>query len=77
MRAVSTDSTTPKSKTAEASPSRLPRSSVELFGLSHEELAAMGPERFEELLAEAIDREVAQKMAPFDAALGSARAMIE
>jgi hypothetical protein len=77
MRAVSTDSSTPKSKAAEGSPSRPPRSSVELFGLSREELAAMGPERFEELLEEAIDREVAQKMAPFDAALGSARAMIE
>jgi transposase len=54
---------------------RAPRTAFELFGLSREELDAMGQERFEKLLAEAFERQIQKKMATFDAALESARAM--
>lgn len=53
------------------------RTALELFGLSREELDAMGEERFEELLAEAFDREVAKRMVHFDAAMDAAKRMID
>ena len=60
-------STTPRSK----------RTALELFGLSRAELDAMGEERFEELLAEAFEREVAKRMTHFDVTMGAAKRMIE
>jgi len=66
---------------SESAPSKskasAPRTSAELFGLSHAEVAAVGEERFEELLAEAFERELKQRMTRFDVALESARTMIE
>ena len=53
------------------------RTALELFGLSRAELDAMGEARFEELLAEAFEREVAKRMTHFDAAMDAAKRMID
>jgi len=72
------------SKSASSTKSEVPakspspkRTALELFGLSRAELDAMGEDRFEELLAEAFEREVAKRMVHFDAAMGAAKRMID
>lgn len=66
----------PKPEAAATSPSpKRTALALALFGLSRAELGAMGEDRFEELLAETFEREVAKRMARFDAAMGPAKRM--
>ena len=53
-----------------------PIEAAELLGLSREELAALGEDRFETLLSEAFQRELERRMRGFNAAMETAKALI-